>query len=207
MELVTDAENNIEALQYLRARKKAKDIRGFYVNLASYCIVIPILIYVNLTFSPDFYWFFFSATGWGIGLIFHGLGVYNITPFFGRDWGTRKVAELMKNNSAQNAAATTFYDYQKSELIVKRVQRIRSFYGHLAAYIVVNLGLLALNYFSLEQGESFWEWSTFSTAIFWGIGLFFHALGMLVNTVFLGSEWENKKMEELVGKQTQQKWE
>src|SRR5690606_5855065 len=33
---------------YIKAKKRVKDIKEFYVNLASYCIVIPFLIFINL---------------------------------------------------------------------------------------------------------------------------------------------------------------
>ena len=86
---------NFDKIAYDKARRKVKEIKGFYINLASYIIVVPILIYVNLTFSPQFHWFWFSAAGWGIGVITHGMGAFGYYPFLGRDWEEKKLKELM----------------------------------------------------------------------------------------------------------------
>ncbi|WP_373940730.1 2TM domain-containing protein [Polaribacter sejongensis] len=51
--------------QYIRAQKRVKKIKGFYTHLSIYCIVIPIIIFVNLKFEPHFHWFWFSLCGWG----------------------------------------------------------------------------------------------------------------------------------------------
>jgi len=80
---------------YIRARKKAREIKGLYIHVVVFCAVIPILTAVNLIFVPDFYWFPFSAIGWGTGLLFHWMEVKNITPFFGREWEARKTKQLM----------------------------------------------------------------------------------------------------------------
>jgi len=87
---------------YKRARKKVREIKGFYANLLCYCIIIPTLIYINLRFVPEFHWFWFSAIGWGTGLVFHGISAFGIMPFLGKDWEERKLREFMDqedNNS------------------------------------------------------------------------------------------------------------
>jgi hypothetical protein len=87
---------------YQEAKKKAREIKSFYYNLTCYCIVIPILIYVNLTYSPEFLWFFFSMIGWGIGLAAHGMGAFGYTPFLGKDWEQRKFNELLEKEQLKN---------------------------------------------------------------------------------------------------------
>lgn len=87
--------------EYLQARKRAKEIKGFYTHLVVYCSVIPVLVAVNLLFVPDFYWFPFSAIGWGIGLLFHWMEIRKITPFLGRNWEERKIRQLMDEEKAR----------------------------------------------------------------------------------------------------------
>jgi sensor histidine kinase YesM len=77
-----------------RARKKAKDIREFYMNLFAYSIVIPVLWLVN-AFSPGPWWAHWATIGWGFGVAFHGLSVFADGTFFGAAWEEKKVAELM----------------------------------------------------------------------------------------------------------------
>ncbi|WP_347174468.1 2TM domain-containing protein [Polaribacter uvawellassae] len=88
----------IENNSYVRAVEKVEKLKEFYQNLASYCIVIPFLVFVNLYTSPQFHWFWFPMFGWGIGVIFHGLDVYNYNPFLGRNWESKKIKELMEEN-------------------------------------------------------------------------------------------------------------
>jgi hypothetical protein len=33
--------------------------------------------------------------GWGIGVVFHGLKVFNFMPFLGQDWEEQKIKEFM----------------------------------------------------------------------------------------------------------------
>jgi hypothetical protein len=49
--------------------------RGFFKHLGSYIIIIGMLAMINLITSPDSWWFYWPAMGWGIGLAFHLLGV------------------------------------------------------------------------------------------------------------------------------------
>ena len=87
----------IEQQRYLKTKKRVKRIKGFYTHLSIYCLVIPIIIFVNLKYEPHFHWFWFSALGWGTGLFFHWLSVFGFNLVgFGKDWEEKKIKELMK---------------------------------------------------------------------------------------------------------------
>ena len=85
-----------ENLAYKRAKDKVEQLRGFYGNLISYCIVIPVLILINLNTS-NFMWFWFPMFGWGMGLTFHALETFG----YSKSWEERKINEFMneKNNN------------------------------------------------------------------------------------------------------------
>ncbi|GEP50660.1 hypothetical protein FNO01nite_13320 [Flavobacterium noncentrifugens] len=104
MEITATMENSklSEAMLYRRAKKQAHNIRAFYINLTCYLIVIPILIYVNLTYSPEHIWFVYSALGWGIGLTFHGLAAFNYSPFLGREWEKNKIQQILDKESSKS---------------------------------------------------------------------------------------------------------
>lgn len=89
---------NIENNKYVRAVERVEKLKEFYQNLASYCIVIPFLIFINLRFSPGFHWFWFPIFGWGVGLTFHFLEVNNYNIFLGKNWEERKIKEMMKDD-------------------------------------------------------------------------------------------------------------
>ena len=57
-----------ESLAYIKASKRVKELKGFYGNVTSYCLVIPFLIFVNLYTSPNYHWFWWPMFGWGIGV-------------------------------------------------------------------------------------------------------------------------------------------
>ncbi|WP_299683112.1 2TM domain-containing protein [uncultured Tenacibaculum sp.] len=87
--------DNFENNSYIKAVERVEKMKEFYRNLASYLICIPFFIFINLRFSPQFHWFYFPIIGWGIGVLFHGLEVYNYNMFLGKDWEERKIRELM----------------------------------------------------------------------------------------------------------------
>jgi hypothetical protein len=90
-----------ENSKYLRAVERVEEIKGFYSSLIAYCIVIPILIYINLTYVPQFHWFWFPAMGWGLGLTFHGFKAFAYNPFLGKNWEERKIQQFMDEDKKQ----------------------------------------------------------------------------------------------------------
>ncbi|WP_439131263.1 2TM domain-containing protein [Polaribacter sp.] len=92
---------DLENSKYVKAVEKVERLKEFYQNLASYCLVIPFLVFINLKFSPGFYWFWFPMFGWGIGLTFHFLEVNNYNIFLGKNWEDKKIKELMEKENRQ----------------------------------------------------------------------------------------------------------
>ena len=83
---------------YERAHQRMVRIKEFYQNLMAYCLVIPLLAFINLYTAPQFLWFLFPMFGWGLGLAFHGMDAYQYNPFLGKNWEDRKIRELMDEN-------------------------------------------------------------------------------------------------------------
>ncbi|AMC09882.1 histidine kinase [Lutibacter profundi] len=92
---------HIESKKYMRAVERVEEIKGFYSSLIAYCIVIPFLIFINIKYSPAFYWFWFPMVGWGIGLLFQGFKAFSYNPFLGKDWEDRKIQEYMNEDKKQ----------------------------------------------------------------------------------------------------------
>ena len=89
---------------------------------------------------------------------------------------------------------------------LKRVKKVRGFYTHLIVFIVINSMLLVVNYQELKANESFFQFRTFSTFLFWGIGLLAHGLSVFLPSVVLGKDWEENKIKELMDKEKHNKW-
>jgi sensor histidine kinase YesM len=83
---------------YFRAKKRVEELKGFYGNITAYCCVIPILIFINLTYSPDFHWFWFSAAGWGFGVLMHAFQVFG----YGSSWEEKKLKEILEKDNKTN---------------------------------------------------------------------------------------------------------
>jgi len=90
-----------EALR--RARKRAKEIRSFYMSATMYAIIIPFLWVVNLSTGTKI-WAHWATFGWGIGLTIHGLTVFAGRSFFGSEWEERKVEELMARENLKQVS-------------------------------------------------------------------------------------------------------
>jgi hypothetical protein len=75
----------------------------------------------------------------------------------------------------------------------KRVEDIKGFYVHVGVYVIVNAALLAINL--LSSPDTLWfYWPLLG----WGIGVAIHAFTLILEGGILGSDWEERKIDELV---------
>jgi len=83
---------------YIRAKKKVDSIKGFYWHFAVY-FVVNIFIVTLIVSNSGVELFSFAALStplfWGIGLLFHFLGVFGSDILFGSGWEKRKIKEFM----------------------------------------------------------------------------------------------------------------
>lgn len=89
-------ETNTEFERYQKASKKVKEIKGFYIHLICYVIVIALLMLLNISNTPEHLWFFYPMLGLGVGLIGHAIGVFGTDSLFSKNWEERKIKELME---------------------------------------------------------------------------------------------------------------
>ncbi len=61
---------------YRKAREKVEEKKGFYVHFIVYILVNILLIIIWAVTGAGFPWFIFPLGGWGIGVLFHFLGVF-----------------------------------------------------------------------------------------------------------------------------------
>jgi len=93
----------------------------------------------------------------------------------------------------------------KKERAKKRVAELKGFYIHLTVYIIINLCITVLIIgTSMADGvkfiDAFWNFGTFSTPIFWGIGLFFHGMKVFSFNPFFGKDWEERQIQKYIEK-------
>ncbi|WP_296312653.1 histidine kinase [Winogradskyella sp. UBA3174] len=88
---------------YVRARKRVEELKGFYYSLLSYVFVIPFLIFIWYTYSRNtIQWFWFPMFGWGLSLVFQAYRVFVDQGALGINWEQRKIEEYMQKDDKNN---------------------------------------------------------------------------------------------------------
>lgn len=108
----------------------------------------------------------------------------------------------MKNFVPSNEEEAKYFE------AYKRVKKVKGFYTHAIVYAVINVMIVIANIQDLDPGESYFQMHNFFTAIFWGLGLLAHGLSVFLPNIILGSNWEERKIQELMEKEkgNQNKW-
>ena len=93
-------DNYYEEERYLRAKKRVKEIQGFYWHLFWYLAVnifLWVMIYRSLDNAENFFSFgtFSTPFFWGIGLVAHWASVFGKNLVFSKQWEERKIKEYM----------------------------------------------------------------------------------------------------------------
>lgn len=95
-----------------------------------------------------------------------------------------------------------YKEEHKYLLAKKRVEKIKGFYWHLAAYIIVNIFISVviimglMNEDNLTFTKAITNFGVYATWLFWGIGVFFHWLGVFGTNIFFNKDWEQRKIQE-----------
>ncbi|SEL41052.1 2TM domain-containing protein [Aquimarina amphilecti] len=102
--------------------------------------------------------------------------------------------------------------YKKAK---KRIVEERSFYSHVAIYIVMNIVIFIFkikigDYVNDEGYDNYLPWNLITTPLLWGLGLLGHGLwtfreknglGKLFNKSIFSKKWENQKIKEFMDEQ------
>ncbi|WP_299053061.1 2TM domain-containing protein [uncultured Polaribacter sp.] len=106
-------ENNfLKEQEYIRAKKKVKEMKAFYIHLIVYVLVnifLSGIIIFGLTQSGETLAEATSNFGvystwifWGIGLFFHWLNVFGFGSIISKDWEAKKIKEIMEKDKQTN---------------------------------------------------------------------------------------------------------
>jgi len=81
--------------QEVLALQHVRKLKGFYMHLAQYAVVMLVLLTVNLLTRPQHLWVVWPALGWGMGLVFHALRVFDQFSPFGPQWEKAQVEKRL----------------------------------------------------------------------------------------------------------------
>ncbi len=79
----------------LLAFRQVRKLRGFYMHLMQYVVVVGALAVFNVWQTPHYLWVLWVAFGWGIGVLSHAMAIFQWLPFFGADWEKREVEKRL----------------------------------------------------------------------------------------------------------------
>jgi len=78
-----------EAFRYVRK------LRGFYLHLIRYVLVVLALLAINLIFTPQRLWAVWVIAGWGLGILIHASQVFRPDWLLGPQWERRQVEKRL----------------------------------------------------------------------------------------------------------------
>lgn len=88
-----------------RARRRARQLRGFYRSLAGAAGILAFFFLINLLTSAGSWWFYWIAIPLGIGLFWQAYATFGPENWFDQSWEDRKVQQM--TGKAAPAAAPT----------------------------------------------------------------------------------------------------
>ena len=98
-----DYTERMSSMNEQQARKRIKELKGFYGHLGAFIgtnLFLFVVNMINLRHGDDI-WFVYPLFAWGIGLISHAFHVY----VGGKDWEKRKMEELTGHQQTQDELA------------------------------------------------------------------------------------------------------
>lgn len=85
--------------EFEAAKKKAAAEAGFFRHLVTYLVVNLFFFLLNWLTGRGEWWFYWPLLGWGIGLFWHGMGVFAFGDLFGKGWEERRAKKIMERRN------------------------------------------------------------------------------------------------------------
>lgn len=93
-----------DEVRYKQAKKRVKEIKGFYIHLFVFIAANSILAAYSIARFQELRWDeFFGMAFWGLGLIAHGCAVMVPNFILGKGWEERKIKDIMDRSKSRNS--------------------------------------------------------------------------------------------------------
>jgi transcriptional regulator with XRE-family HTH domain len=89
--VISETQSAEEILAFNQVRK----LKGFYIHLAQYVLVIALLTVINALTTPNRWWVQWVIMGWGVGVFFHWLQISERFSLFGSKWEKEQVEKRL----------------------------------------------------------------------------------------------------------------
>ncbi len=90
-QVISESQSAEEILAFNQVRK----LKGFYIHLAQYVLVIALLTVINALTTPNRWWVQWVIMGWGVGVFFHWLQISERFGLFGSKWEKEQVEKRL----------------------------------------------------------------------------------------------------------------
>jgi transcriptional regulator with XRE-family HTH domain len=87
--------NESQSAEEILAFNQVRKLKGFYIHLAQYVLVIALLTVINALTTPNRWWVQWVIMGWGVGVFFHGLQISERFSLFGSKWEKEQVEKRL----------------------------------------------------------------------------------------------------------------
>jgi transcriptional regulator with XRE-family HTH domain len=89
--VISESQSAEEILAFNQVRK----LKGFYIHLAQYVLVVAVLAVINALTTPNRWWVQWVVMGWGFGVFFHWLQISERFGLFGSKWEKEQVEKRL----------------------------------------------------------------------------------------------------------------
>lgn len=90
---------NYSTEEYQQAKKAVEERLGFYVHLTAYILVNAYFVFLSVR-NGGYFWAIWPMAGWGIGLTFHGIGVFGF--FNNNSWKNKQIQKELEKRRKYN---------------------------------------------------------------------------------------------------------
>lgn len=84
-----------QSAEEILAFKQVRKLKGFYIHLTQYVLVIAVLTVINALTTPNRWWVQWVVMGWGVGVFFHWLQISERFGLFGSKWEKEQVEKRL----------------------------------------------------------------------------------------------------------------
>jgi transcriptional regulator with XRE-family HTH domain len=84
-----------QSAEGILAFNQVRKLKGFYIHLAQYVLVIALLTVINALTTPNRWWVQWVIMGWGVGVFFHWLQISERFSLFGSKWEKEQVEKRL----------------------------------------------------------------------------------------------------------------
>jgi hypothetical protein len=84
-----------QSAEGILAFNQVRKLKGFYIHLAQYVLVMALLTVINALTTPNRWWVQWVIMGWGVGVFFHWLQISERFSLFGSKWEKEQVEKRL----------------------------------------------------------------------------------------------------------------